>query len=172
METPPGEPEACRRSGLHRLSAVRDGPSGIGNSTTVYALDPTGKVLPGWPYRARMPLARLDWDCACVPDSAMPLPPVVDAAGRVRLLLGDIGFDQKLGSRATLVQNGRTVAGWPVTLRKATSHFVDLTVDAAGVTYVLAKEFEGPPSPETMSETLLAIAPDGTVLYRTTVLEP
>ena len=117
-----------------------------------------------------MPLARLDWDCACVPGSAMPLPPVVDAAGRVRLLLGDIGYDQKLGSRATLVQNGRTVAGWPVTLRKATSHFVDLAVDAAGVTYALA--VEGSPTPETMSETLLAIAPDGTVLYRTTVLEP
>jgi hypothetical protein len=150
--------------------AVRDGPSGIDNSTTVYALDPTGRVLPGWPYRARMPLARLDWDCVCVPGSAMPLPPVVDAAGRVRLLLGDIGYDQGLGSRATLVQNGRTVAGWPVTLRKATSHFVDLTVDAAGVTYALA--VEGSPMPETMSETLLAIAPDGTVLYRTTVLGP
>jgi len=149
--------------------AVRDGPSGIDNATTVYALDPTGRVLPGWPYRARMPLARLDWDCVCVPGSARPLPPVVDAAGRVRLLLG-IPYDQKFGSRATLVQEGRTVAGWPVTLRKATSHFVDLTVDAAGVTYALA--VEGSPTPETMSETLLAIAPDGTVLYRTTVLEP
>jgi len=152
--------------------SVRDGPSGIDNSTTVYALDPTGKVLPGWPYRARMPLAAWEMYCGCTGGSSAPLPPVIDAAGRVHLVLGDIGEGQGLGSHATLVQNGRTAPGWPVTLRRATSYFVDLTVDAAGVTYVLAKELEGSIGQESVSETLLAIAPDGTVLYRTTVLEP
>jgi hypothetical protein len=114
--------------------AVRDGPSGIDSSTTVYALDPAGRVLPGWPYRSRLPLAAWDLYCFCTPGSDMPLPPVVDGAGRVRLILGNIGYDQGLGSHATLVQSGRTVPGWPVTLRRATSHFVDLAVDAAGVT--------------------------------------
>ena len=144
--------------------------------TTIYALGPGGKVLRGWPYRSASALG--DTATPCATGGGHPIVvPVIDAAGRLHIVHrgADLAYGFEKDSRVTLVDDGHTVRGWPVTLRRAGSRFVSLAVDARGVTYALALEYEGPlrcdPSPKS-SETLLAIAVDGSVLYRTTLLEP
>jgi len=157
---PPAKPSVGQDGTVYLITEDR--------GTTIYALDPNGNVLPGWPYR--------DADVFAAPyrppttgstGGGHPvIVPLIDAAGRVHVV--HWGW-------VTLVEGGRTAPGWPVTLRRQGSVFIALDVDPAGITYVLASELEGRAATGadgSVSETLLAIGLDGTVLYRTTLLEP
>jgi hypothetical protein len=149
--------------------------------TTIYVLSPDGRVLPGWPYRSTSRLgdgfAQL---CDCTGGGHPVITPVIDAAGRLHLVQEGSAWwrYENLPGPVTLVAGGRTSQGWPVTLARTGSRYVALEVDAAGITYALAGEYEGPARSGTpiwsipKSETLLAIAPDGTVIFRTTLVEP
>ena len=132
--------------------------------TTVFALDRAGHVLAGWPYRSEDPLG--DVSPPGSTGGGHPIvEPVIDGAGLLHIVHG---------ASVTLVEGGRVALGWPVTLRRPDAQFVSVDVDAAGVTYAVAQEFEGTGSPMTgvKSETVLAIGLDGEVTYRTVLVEP
>jgi len=59
--------------------------------------------------------------------------------------------------------------GWPVELRRPGAEFWSVVVGSDGTAYVLAIE---PEPGDTTSATVLAIAPDSSVLYRTTIIDP
>jgi hypothetical protein len=66
-------------------------------------------------------------------------------------------------------RDGAVVPGWPVGLRRAASGFWSVVVGPDGTVFALAVE------PETggkSSATILGIAPDSTVRWHTTVIEP
>jgi hypothetical protein len=77
--------------------------------------------------------------------------------------------DAKVGGNIVAVgQNGRVRPGWPVLLQRAGAEFWSVVVGADGTAYALAME---PETGNQSSATILAIAPDGTVLYRTTIVD-
>jgi hypothetical protein len=136
--------------------------------TTVYGLDPSGRVMAGWPYREP---ARLQWGY-CGPGAAgcgvWRAAPAVDP-GDVLYLLHPPRDKTVGGSVVAIGPDGRVRPGWPVVLRRPGSEFRSVVVAADGTTFALAVEPEGGGR---YSATVLAIAPDGTVRYRTTIIEP
>ena len=97
--------------------------------------------------------------------------PVVDGADTIYFALED-------GRAMAVGADGRTRAGWPVTLRRTGAAFWSLATDADGTVFALAvepepdaydtPECEYPPA----SATILAIDRDGSVRARATVVEP
>ncbi len=73
------------------------------------------------------------------------------------------------GSLVAVDPVGRERAGWPVGLRRAGSEFWSVAVGTDGTVYALAVELE---SSRTSSASVLAIAPDSSVLYTTTIIDP
>jgi hypothetical protein len=65
--------------------------------------------------------------------------------------------------------NGEPLGAWPVTLSRPGSEFWLVVVGADGTTYALAIE---PEAGGASSATILAIAPDSTVIYATTIVDP
>jgi hypothetical protein len=135
----------------------------------IFALDPSMKVLPGWPYRPSNGLVGPGWDD---PRSELncssPAAPAVGPRGTLYLPLQP--HDASVGGTLVAVdRNGRVHAGWPITLQRPGAEFLWTVVGSDGTVYALAKE---PEAGNSASVTILAIAPDSTVLYRTTIIEP
>ena len=135
----------------------------------VFALDPTLVSLRGWPYDAPAPFMRLDprhvrEDAFC-PDRSVP---AFGPDGTLYLALQP--HNQTVGSSlVALGSKGEIRQGWPVELRQAGAEFWSIAVGADGVVHALAIE---PETATTSSATVVAFAPDSTVIYRTTVIEP
>ena len=148
--------------------------------TTAYAIDASGKPRVGWPYRTSTGLV---WPGTC-PCSATGCggfrsDPVAAPDGSLHLLQ----LAPSAGTGGSIVAvgtDGAVKAGWPVVLRRAGAEFEAVAVGADGTAYALAIEPEryedaecetGSPVPVS-SATIVAIAPDGAVRYRVTVMEP
>ena len=126
----------------------------------------------GWPYRPATPLVRPD-----------PLRPDPREDGIFCAPLGRpaVGPDSVLylplqardatvgGSIVAVGPDGRVRAGWPVELRRPGAEFWSVVVGSDGTAYALAIE---PEPGDASSASILAIAPDSTVLYRTTIIDP
>ena len=97
-----------------------------------------------------------------------PLPPAVGPDGTVYLSL-EAHNSSVGGSLVAVGPNGRVRAGWPVGLKRAGAEFWAVDVGPDGTVYALAFE---PQAGSTSTATLLAIAPDSTILYRTTIIAP
>jgi hypothetical protein len=97
-----------------------------------------------------------------------PLPPAVGPDGTVYLSL-EAHDSSAGGSLVAVGPNGRVRAGWPVGLKRAGAEFWTVDVGPDGTVYTLA--FEPEPG-GTSTATLLAIAPDSTILYRSTIIAP
>jgi outer membrane protein assembly factor BamB len=137
--------------------------------TAIFALDPTLTVLPGWPYRPSTALERPNpqsehYGISC-PSLALP---AVGPDSTLYLALKARG-DAVGGSLVAVGPNGKVRPGWPVELKHPGSEFWKVVVGADGTVYALAIE---PESSKTSSATILAIAPDSTVLWTTTIIEP
>ena len=137
--------------------------------TAVYALDPSLEVMGGWPYRPATPLERPDprrggdgISCTSLalpalgPDSSLYLP----------LQAGDPAVG---GSIAAVDPDGRVRPGWPVELLRPGAQFWSVVVGSDGTAYALAVE---PETGDSSSASILAIAPDSTVLWTATIIEP
>jgi hypothetical protein len=140
--------------------------SDAGGQTTVFALDSSGRPMTGWPYRAS---AGLQWQEHCPADTT--------GCGEV-LAIPAVGPDGVLylpqeahramtgGSLVAIGRDGRVRPGWPVVLG---AEVWSVVVSADGTAYALAIE---PEAGGESSATIVAIDPDGSVGYRTTVVDP
>jgi hypothetical protein len=135
----------------------------------VEGLSPGGDIMTGWPYRSDAMYQVID-DCprAAACDAYTWAHPTI---GRDDIVyLAQAAANESTGGSIVAVgQGGRVLAGWPVSLRRAGSRFWSIVADSDGALYALAVE---PEKGDTDSATILAIARDGTVLYRTTIIEP
>jgi hypothetical protein len=143
---------------------IEDGDSGL----TVVALDPTGKVMNGWPYRAAV---HLEWQGSC--GAAMTgcgvfrTLPAVGPGNVLHLLLAAAGAT-KGGSVVAIGPDGAVRPGWPVVLPDAGSVFRSVVVGQDGTAYAVALDRLTEPT----TATILAIDPDGTIRYRVPVVAP
>lgn len=137
--------------------------------TVVYRIDSAGNVLGGWPYRAD---TAVQWQGTCPAETAgcgvWRAVPAMGQEGTVYLSLA--APDAQIGgSLAGVGPSGKDLAGWPMHLARRGAEFWSVTVGSDGTVFALAVE---PEAGGTTSATILAMANDGTVLSRTTVIEP
>ncbi len=130
---------------------------------TVYGLDPSGQTMAGWPYQAdRGP----QWRGSC--------PEMVTGCG-VNLSTAAVGPGDVLylpragGSLVAISPDGRVRSGWPVVLTRPGAEFWSVVAGSDRTVYALAIE---PEAGDRSSATILALNPDGTVRYRTTIVSP
>ena len=135
----------------------------------IFALDPSLDPVPGWLHIPYTPFTRRDpryvrEDAYC---PSLSLPAVGPDS---TLYTSQEARDATVGgSLATVGSDRRLPRGWPVELRRPGAEFWSVIVGSNGTAYALAIELE---SSDSSSGTILAIAPDSTVLYATTVIEP
>ena len=137
----------------------------------IYALDPSLSPIRDWPFEPEAPRAvarpglESEHEAGYCPTSVAP------AVGPDRTLYVALqAGDTTVGGRLLAVgSDSRVRPGWPVDLLRPRSEFWSVVVDADGTVYALAIE---PESGGRSSATILAIAPDSTVRYRTTIVEP
>jgi hypothetical protein len=136
--------------------------------TTVVGLNPSGQVMAGWPYRTqRGPSAS-----TCCPEDSDPVVSFASPAigpDNVLFLLHAAATESVGGSLVAVGLDGRVRPGWPVELKRPGAEFWSVVVGSDGTAYALAIE---PESGNTFSATILAIAPDSTVRYVSTIIEP
>lgn len=133
------------------------------------ASGPSGEVMPGWPYRPPTPLVRIGRRCEGYVDCVDP--PAIPSLGPNNVIyLPLLARSESVGgSLMSVGVDGRVRSGWPVELTRPGSEVWSVVVGPDGTAYALAIERE---SADTSSATILAIAPDSTVLYSSTVVEP
>lgn len=137
-------------------------------ATTFFALDSALNTLHGWPYAAPRGLQGMGFlepgtvDCAGGP-------PAAPALGESTLYVPQAALsDAEGGALQAIGPDGAPVNGWPVKLRRAEAGFWRVAAAPGGLVFALAVEREAGGA----SATVLAIAPDGTIRWRVTVLEP
>ena len=175
-DPPPGAPVVASDGSAYVVTEEGNYPPTGG--TTAYALDESGNLRLGWPFRTSTGLV---WPGIC--------PPCATGCGwwRSDQVAGPDGSLYLLqvapnagtgGSVVAVGKDGAVKAGWPVVLRRAGAEFWSVAVGPDGTAFGLAIEPEryedtgcGAPIPLS-SATILAINPDGTVRYRVTVAEP
>lgn len=137
--------------------------------TTATAVDPTGTVLAGWPFRSE------------ADRQARGICPATDICEGYGLTMPTLGPGMVLhllqgarnssvgGSISAVGPDGDVRAGWPVELRRPGAGFWSVVVGSDQRAHALAME---PESGGAFSATILSIDPDGTVRAATTVMEP
>ena len=136
--------------------------------TRVFAVDPSLAVLHGWPYR---PGSSLEHPGSNDPRNDLSCTPIgrpVVGPGSILYLPLSARAKSVGGSIVALSQGGRVRPGWPVELQRSGAEVWSIVVAADGTTFALAME---PESGGGSSATILAIAPDSTVRYRTTIID-
>jgi hypothetical protein len=159
--------------GLPATFVAEDGTvfllSDVGSRTTVFGLDPSGKIMVGWPYRAGV---GLQWQGSCprnVAGCGVSLATPAVGRGDVLYLPQSAPDATTGGSLVAIGPDGRVRPGWPIVLKRPGAAFWSVVIGPDGTAYALAVEPEGGGR---YSATILAIAEDGTVRYRTTLVEP
>jgi hypothetical protein len=140
-------------------------------SGAIIAIGPSGQPLAaGWPYRSDAG-AQENSICCTAPSSLSFAAPAIGPDNVLYLLqsgrtsaTGPSGG----GSIVAIGPDGRVRPGWPRTLKRAGSGFWSVVVGSDGTAFALAIELES----AGYSATVLAIAPDSTVRYATTIVEP
>ncbi len=137
----------------------------------VFSLSPSLTVAKGWPFEPVTSLATARPGLEFEHEAGYCPTPVVPQIGPDgTLVLSLKARTPKVGGSLVAVgQDGQVRAGWPVELKRAGAEFWSIAAGPDGTTYALAIE------PETggkSSASILAIAPDSTVRYTTTIIEP
>jgi hypothetical protein len=168
------------------MDAISIGPDGhlapplVGEDGTTFlpassgeaiALGPSGQPLAaGWPYRSDVGLQQTIAICrppqGAVDGTSFAAPAV--GPGNVLYLLLSAANPSIGGSIMAIGIDGRVRPGWPRTLKRASGGFHSVVVGSDGTAFALAIERES----AGCSATVLAIAPDNTVRYATTIVEP
>jgi hypothetical protein len=139
--------------------------------TAVYALDSSQAIMPGWPFAPATPLVRArpgyesEHEAGYCP---LPVPPSVGPDSTLYLAL-EARNESVGGSLVAVGPDGRVRPGWPVELRRPGAEFWSVVVGPDGTAYALAIE---PEAGDTSSASILAIAPDSTVRWTSTIIDP
>jgi hypothetical protein len=140
------------------------------SGTAVSGIDPSGQVMAGWPYRSS---GRVQGIGICDPGDICEghdiASPAIGAGDVVYLLHPAVDETASGGSVVALGPAGKVRPGWPVELRRPGAAFWSVAAAADGMAYVLALE---PETRAAASATILGIAPDSTVVFTTTIVEP
>jgi hypothetical protein len=162
----------CGAGAPHSPIVAGDGTTFVDSpdDPTIYALDPSLDVRDGWPYT--QPRGSLADECAGAEGicCSFPLatPRAVGPGGTLYLVLQP--ETSAVGGGITMIgRNGRVRPGWPVVLRRPGAMFASVVVGTDGTVHALAIE---PESGGRTSATVLGIAPDGSVRYRTALADP
>jgi hypothetical protein len=138
--------------------------------TTAWALTSAGQARAGWPYRSRADIA--DHNPCPVPTTGcgwLRVTPVVGPGGV--LYLSQDPRSSTVGGRIVAIgRDGKMQAGWPITLVNPGARFRSVAVAANGTVFGLAIEPAGTAGRH--SATIVAIAANGSVIYRRTVVAP
>ena len=149
------------------------------NGTTAYAIDKSGNLRAGWPDRTSTGLVWAgECGCSATGCGSWRSDPVAAPDGSLHLL--QLAPSAGTGGSVVAVgMDGAVKAGWPVVLRRAGAQFSSVAVGPDGTAFALAIEPEEYLPPDECgvktsldSATILAINPDGTVRYRTTIVSP
>jgi len=152
---------------------ARDGTTFVYSEldTAVYSLDPSLSIKAGWPFRPSAPLVEARPGFESEHEAGYCPPPVVPAVGPdgaiylpLRATSSTVG-----GSLVAVDPDGRVRAGWPLELKRPGAEFWSVVVGSDGTAYALAIE---PEAGRASSATILAIAPDSTIVYTTTIIDP
>ena len=136
------------------------------SGTTVYALDATGQVMAGWPYRDTVGLQWPYVELGETGSNSWRMDPAV-GPGNVLYLLHPPRSPTVGGSIVAVGPDGLVRPGWPVELRRPGAESVG--VDRLnGIYYALAIDRAG----QYLVASMLAIAPDSTVRWTTTIIDP
>ncbi len=150
-----------------------DGTSFVfgGDPTNIMAVAvPTsGGTLPGWPYRSDRGYQAIDPCPAGAACDAVTLAAPALGPDNTLYLIQAAADDIEGGSLVAVGADGRVVDGWPVGLKRKGAAFWSVVVGADGTVYALAVE---PEADRGSSATIVAMRPDSTVRYRTTVIDP
>jgi hypothetical protein len=135
----------------------------------IAGLDSGHQPLPGWPYRAGMGLEQTGFcssqDTGCGQFRAEPVLGWDDV-----LYVPHAAATSSTGGRIVAAgPDGEIVDGWPVGLTRPGAEFWSIVVDLDHNAYALAIE---PEPGGSHSATIVAIAPDSSVTYTLTVIEP
>jgi hypothetical protein len=139
------------------------------NNTTVAGLSPSGQMLAGWPYQSDaghqgVGVCTLGDICEGYDLASSAIGP-----DNVLFLIHAAKNSSAGGSIVAIGPDGRIVNGWPVELKRSGSEFWSIVAAPNGSSYALAIE----PEPNgSHSATILKIAPDSTVQYTVTIVEP
>jgi hypothetical protein len=161
----------CTDSPLGRPLLSRGGVSVVRDDMSFYALDADLRLLPGWPYRAPSYLQEWAYPAGGNQEGGLDCSrygaPALGPEGTLFVPL-DAESETAGGSLVAIARSGKAVPGWPVALRRAGSGFWSVAVGDNGTVFAAVVERES----GGLSATILGIAPDSTVLWRTTVIEP
>ncbi len=140
-------------------------------NSAIYALDPSLSPIRDWPFEPEAPRAVARPGLESEHEAGYCPASVVPAVGPDRTLyLALQARDTTIGGHLLAVGlDSQVRPGWPVDLLRPGSEFWSVVVGPDGTVYALAIE---PESSGSSSATILAIAPDSTVRYRTTIVEP
>ena len=175
-EQPPAAPVVAPDGSAYFVTQEGGFPDG---PTTAYAIDATGVLRAGWPYRSSTGLVWHGHVSPCATGGGLERSdPAVGPDGSLYLLQLAASRGIGGGSIVAVGTDGVVKAGWPVVLRRAGAEFESVVVGPDGTAFALAIEPEeylpdecgGTVSLD--SATILAINPGGTVRYRTTIVSP
>jgi hypothetical protein len=138
---------------------------------SIYALDTSLEVKRGWPFEPASALQVARPGLESEHEAGYCPTPVVPAVGSDgALYLAVEPRSSKVGGSLVAVgSTGRVRSGWPVELRRPGSEFWSVVAGPGGTAYALAVE---PESGGKSSASILAIAPDSTVRWTTTIIDP
>ena len=136
------------------------------DNVVVHALGPDGTVRDGWPWSAGLPIEE-QGECEGQ-ETGCGVWRTVPALGPGEVLLVLLApADRKSGGQLVAVgPDGAVVDGWPVKLTNPNGRWDVVAVGADGTVYATAIESGG----RTSTTTLLAIAPDSEVIWRSTLV--
>ena len=138
---------------------------------SIFALDASLAVRAGWPFKPATPLATATPGLESEHEAGYCPLSVEPAAGPDGTLVLSLEARNPTvgGSLVAVGKDGQVRPGWPVELKRNGSEFWAVTVGSDGTTYALAVE---PEAGGKSSESILAISPDSTVRYSTTIVDP
>jgi len=139
------------------------------NNTAVAGVNPSGEDMAGWPYRSDD--GHQGKGICAAGDICEGYSLATPAIGpdHVIYLIHAAPTNSVGGSLVAVGPDGRVRPGWPVELRRPGAEFWSVVVGSDGTAYALAIE---PETGDSSSASILAIAPDSTVLYATTIIDP
>ena len=139
--------------------------------TEIQALDPSLGIMSGWPFKPDAPLERARPGYESEHEAGYCPPPVPPAVGPDSTLYLPLQAADATagGSIVAIGPDGRVRPGWPVELRRPAAEFWSVVVGPDGTVYAMAIE---PESGDTSSASIIAVAPDSTVRWTTTIIDP